>query len=393
MAQQQTQRPATQSPAPAPSAPASAPRGAQDSVGNAAVAAGLQSQGPGASVAESMPSQLELTRAGLHFALPAHAALTDDWNQVQTTERTGVWISCTSQALSVQFSPALEVDAQWPLSNVDIDGFSWDFTKGAVGAVHLRNTQLGIPIDGSVRSSVTQFVEGLLRGTPAGRAGYDPATDRDLAGTLGALKGRLDRGGGTARGASGVGAAQITGVGLSAEAKLRTELRAGAGDGGVRLPAGATIALSVALAGNGETLSRGGVPNVDHLDLSSSDLVLESGGKPIARLRSLTVRRGGVVDVTDFEPLGKLAEVGAGESLLRLFGALVAMRASDAGTAQAIAQGADLRPGVVNGLAERQMEESLTSAVQGLVREHWNVIPGVDLRQVLGVGAAAGGRS
>lgn len=393
MAQQQQQQPTR---APGPAAPASsptsaAPRSAQDTVGNAAVASGMASQGPGASVAESVPSQLELTRAGLHFALPAHAALTDDWNQVQTTARTGVWISCTSQALSVQFSPALEVDAQWPLSNVDIDGFSWDFTKGAVGSVHLRNTQIGIPIDGSVRSSVTQFVEGLLRGTPAGRAGYDPAADRDLAGTLGALRARLDRGGGTARSSSGVSAAQISGVGLSAEAKLRTELRAGSGDNGVRLPAGATVSLGVALAGNGESIGRGGVPNVDRLDLSSSDLVLESGGKPIARLRSLTVRRGGVVDVTDFEPLGKLAEVGAGESLLRLFGALVAMRASDAGTAQAIAQGADLRPGLVNGMAERQMEEALTTAVQGLVREHWNVIPGVDLRQVLGV--PAGGRT
>ena len=48
--------------------------------------------------------------------------------------------------------------------------------------------------------------------------------------------------------------------------------------------------------------------------------------------------------------------------------------------------GGDLDAGPIAAWAE-----ALTTAVQGLVREHWNVIPGVDLRQVLGV--PAGGRT
>ena len=86
------------------------------------------------------------------------------------------------------------------------------------------------------------------------------------------------------------------------------------------------------------------------------------------------------MDVLDFEPLGTLAEVGAGESLFRLLVAVAAVRGGDARGLDA-----DLNPRLVDGVAERQMEEALSQAVQGLVRDHHDVLPGIDLRAVLGV--------
>jgi hypothetical protein len=337
---------------------------------------------PGASVASQLPPELSLESAGVSFRLPGNTALTGGWNQLQTTESTGVWINVSRGGLHVQFSPALEVDAQWPLSNVAWRGFTYDFASGRVSDVSVANTQIGIPVAGAVTSAVTDFVMKLVTGTPLGRAGYNPLADRDLAGTLRSVQNSFQAQ--TASGGGGGGdlnPRQIDGFALNASLKTRSRIEAGAAGGGIVLPPGAGIDLSVAIAGNAETLSRGGIPNVQAVYLSSSDLTLQHDGKPIARLRSLRIDRGGIVDVTDFEPLGKLAEVGAGESLLRLFGVVLAMRGGD----PRLAGGGDISARVVNGVAEHEMETALTQAIQSLVREHHDAVPGVDLRTVLGV--------
>lgn len=369
-----------QAPAPAPgSSPTSAAGQRQASVGNAAVAGAL---GAGSTIGAQIPEQLDLQSAGLSFQLPGNTALTGDWNQLETTSRTGVYITLSPQSLQVVFSPPLVVDAQWPASNVAWSGFTWDFGRAALTRVDLESTQIGFSVAGTVHDAVAAFVQQIVGSSTLSKPGYNPLSDPNVAGTLAKLQSNFQ--GRPATGKPGnLKAGDVTGFALSAEATTRREIRAGAGSGGIVLPAGASLSLSASLAGTGADIGSRS-PEVQALYFSSSNLTLESGGKPVAKLRSLRVDRGGTVDVTDFEPLGKLAEIGAGESLIRLFGLLAVVQG---GADPRLAGNGDISPRIVGGIAEKQMEESLTTAVQQLVRDHHDVVPGLDLRSVLGVAA------
>lgn len=339
--------------------------------------------GPGGAVGDQLPADLALKSAGVSFQLPANTILTGDWKyDLRTQGATRVWITVTEQGLSVQFWPALQVDATWPVSNADWRSVDFSFTKGEVSHVGVESTQFALPVEGTVRSSVTDFVHGVMAPTPMGRAGYNPLRDRNLAGTLAAVQSSFLSKGSSGGGKGNLDPAKVGGVALSASFKTRSRIEQGTSQGGLVLPAGAGLDVSVSVAGNMPTLARGGVPDVQSIDIGSSDLTLLKDGKPIAKLRSLRIARGGAVDVLDFEPLGKLAEYGAGESLIRLFAVLAQVRG--AGDAR-VAQNADIHPRVVNGVAELEMERALTAAVQEMVREHHDAIPGVDLRSVLGV--------
>lgn len=378
--------PVVSTPAPTTATPA------QSTAGNAAVAdrAGLTSSQAG-SPQSVLPESISLERAGVTFALPPETALTSGWNQLETQGRTQVWISVTPTGLQIRFSPALVVDAQWPLSNVEWSGVDYDFRSGRTTAVHLRSTQIGFSVAGTVESEVRGFVALVLAGSPLATAGYDPLADADLTGTLAAIQRNFQASAssGGDGGGGGLGAAQIGGLGAYASIVARDEIVAGVEAGGVRLPAGTTVDVSASIAGTMATVGSA-PPTVQSIDVSSSGILLESDGAPVARLTHLRVLPGGRVDVTGFEPLGKLAEVGAGESFLRLIGLMVALRGGTQADLGRV-RGDILEPDVVNGVAERKIEEALTRAVQSLLVEHADAIPGIDLRQVLGVAAPTRG--
>lgn len=358
--------------------------GPATSTGTASATGTAASPGAGTAVQDRLPRELAFEDAGLSFSLPGDVALTGGWNQLQTTAPTGVWLNVSRTQLRVSFSPALEVDAQWPLSNVAWRGFTYDFAQGRLVHVDVENTQIGIPVAGSVEDGVRGFVAKLVAGTPLTRRGYDPAADADLGATIRKLQTNFQGQRGSAEPGE-LRPQQVTNVGLSATVRTTTPIEAMSGRAGLSIPAGATLTLGASLEGDGATVasaaSRGAVPGVRGLDLSSSDLLLQRDGEPIARIRALRVGRGGVVDVTDFEPLGSLAEVGAGESLIRLLGLAIALRTGDG----SFAGDGDLSPRGVNGFAEREMEKGLTNAVQTLVRQNHDAIPGLDLRTLLGV--------
>jgi hypothetical protein len=96
-------------------------------------------------VADALPEEIDLQSAGLSFVLPGPVNLTDDWNQLGTTAPTRKWVDVSRRELRVSFSPALLLDAQWPLSNVAISGFTWDFVTGRMKKVDVADTQFAIP--------------------------------------------------------------------------------------------------------------------------------------------------------------------------------------------------------------------------------------------------------
>lgn len=362
-----------QSPSVAPAASVST-RGTGSATGTGAGNAARQERmGP---VADALPEDIDLQRAGISFQLPGPVDLTDDWNQLGTTAPTRTWVDVTRRELRVSFSPPLLLDAQWPLSNVAISGFTWDFVAGRMKKVDVSDTQFAIPISGRVEGAIRTLAMGLVSGTPLGRPGYDPMTDPDVDGTLRKVQGNF-RGTGSKK---PIRPEQVGGFALSATAQVKRAIQVGAGGGSLSIPAGGILEMSASVDGNGATIGKG-VPNVQSLHLSSSGITLQRDGKPVALLRALSIARGGTVDVTDFEPLGTLATVGAGESLIRLLGVFAALQGGD----PRLAGNGDISPRATNRMAEEQMERGFTEVVQKLVREHHDVIPGVDLRTLLGV--------
>ncbi|MBT3221393.1 MAG: hypothetical protein HN348_20100 [Proteobacteria bacterium] len=86
----------------------------------------------------------------------------------------------------------------------------------------------------------------------------------------------------------------------------------------------------------------------------------------------IRIDSGGYVEVRDFEGLGTLKNAQTGESILRL---LEAISGGDPNVA----------PREVNSSAANEMNKALTEALQQLVRDNKDAVPGVDLMKVLGV--------
>ncbi len=347
--------------------------------GNAAAQEALA----GKSVAEQVPAELQLNDASVSFTLPGRSKLTGGWNPLTTTDPTQVNLTVSATGLSISFWPALLVDAVYPLSNVAWRGLRWDFRTGAVGGIDVQNTQIGLPIASVVRGEIDSFIQKLLTGTPLARAGYQPLQDQNLGATLKALQARFATSGGAGGDPGEVGPKDIRHVSASAGFTTRAEIRQGTPDGAVSIPAGAGLRVRVDLAGTGADLARGGVPGINGVHIQSDGIELQKDGAPVAKLMGLSILPGGVVDVTSFQPLGSVAKAADTESGLRGLVALFQLAAAMKG--QNTGQLVDIEPGVVNGLAEKEIEGALTKALQQMILDHADAVPGVDLRKVMGV--------
>lgn len=340
-------------------------------------------------LADKLPGELELQKLGLSATIAGNTALTGNWNQLQTTSNTQVWLEISGSRLKIQFWPPLLVDAQWPMSNVEWHGLEYDFTTGQISKVSLENSQwLAFGTKGFVDDAIREWVNGLVGGTALGRPGYDPLHDPDVAGTLRSLQGNLTRGSATGGGKPGdLGPEDVSGITPSAGFRTTEEISQVTEQGGVKIPAGTGIEAFVRLQGTAEQLGASGVEQVDYVSIHSDGILLMKGNDPIAKLQSVTVLNGGQVRVDRFEPMGKLKEYGDVESGLRGLFALFQLAALREGAYTGPIT-TNVNPDVVNGMAEGQMEKALQDALRSLIETHHAAVPGHDLRRVLGMGAA-----
>ena len=357
----------------------------QDLIGNSAVRdIVLQQRRPpdptensaGGTLAEKIPESMDLVQAGVAFSLPGGIDLTGDWNQVCTREETRVRLEITEQQFEIQFSPALLVDLQFPLHNVEWTGLTYDFTKGALTEVALEGSSAAI-----ARTGIVQFVNDLVRGTRLAKSGYSPLTDPDLAGTYAALQQNF-KGDGQSEGDGGdVQPKDISRVTTSATVTLNEAVTMSTSEGGIEIPAGGSITIHAHLHGDGASLLAGGIPSISFLEITSTNLILKSGDQPIAKLLQVFIGRGGRVDVKDFEALGDLRRVRDGFSTLFALLAYGALQS----THDLRYAGADTTPYNLDEAAAAKMEQALTDAFVKAIQTHWDVIPGLDLRNVLGI--------
>jgi hypothetical protein len=339
-----------------------------------------QKDDDGESLREKVPEQIDLAALGVSFNLPANTALTNDWNQLQTTSSTYVSIHVTPELLSVSFSPGLLVDIQWPISNVAWGGVQYDFKSAQVSSVHLWNTQRAAANGtGFVRPKVEEFVTKLVQGTPMAEAGYDPFADPDILGTLKALQKNLASQG---EGESSIAASDLTKPSFSATVVFQSEIRQVAGEGGVLIPAGQALTARVLFDGSVEELTQGDNRSISQVTIDDAAIEIQHEGESVARLKRLYIFNGGLVSIREWEPMGKAAKFAGAESLVRLFGHLLTRE----GHLRLRSGTADINPTIVAGLTVKKIEEALAGAIRQAIVENRHAIPNVDLAEMLGLG-------
>lgn len=135
-------------------------------------------------------------------------------------------------------------------------------------------------------------------------------------------------------------------------------------------------------------LQKGGPPELNEVRIRSGDgITLSQDGKAVAKLKHVAVWRGGSVDVVDYEALGSLKTMEGLESGARLFTLLALLSGSRGHPGALRGVNGDVSPRATSGYAEEKMEKALTDAVRRLVLDHYDAVPGLDLRKVLGVKA------
>lgn len=340
------------------------------------------------SQANALPQQtgLDLQQASVHVDLGADTQLSDD-PDLSTSARTRLWLTLGRDHLRLSCEPPLFLDLTWPLSNVAIRGFTYDFGSGAVSDVALQSTQtIAIPVNGTVRSKLGEAVQELFAGTRVAEGDYDPTQDPDFGQTLQQVITNASSSGSSADTPSPVGMGDLQSVGLSATFDVVRAIQRSTPEGEVSVASGASLTVSV--LSQGSLTSAMEDPRLASLTLWTHDgVVLRKGGEDVAKLTRIRLLPGGRVDVVDFEPLGTAREVGAVESVGRLFALLAMARGSGPAGRQALANAPSdvLEPRLVDGLTESLMEDALTEVVQELIEAHHDALPGFDLRTILGM--------
>ncbi|MBL8153091.1 MAG: DUF4157 domain-containing protein [Anaerolineae bacterium] len=332
-----------------------------------------------------VPEQVDPARSSTSFSfnIPGGKALTSDWNDLSTTSATNVTLAMTPTGLRVSFSPALLIDTQYPVSDIEWSGLNYEFSSGAL-TISLSDTQSLAPFSGqsSARKSITDTFMNAIKGTRMAVAGYDPLTDTDLMGTFEAIKTNWL----SAPSSGGeVGAGDLGSPTVSASVALKSQIREAAGEGGIS--ANGTIGLDVHFAGSVKDLAEDTSRRISTISIRGDSIIVEKKGDPVAKLKGISIAYGGAVTVTDMELLGDAALAQGAEGLGLLGLLALALSAGSPEDRLAVADKNLPSPHIVSDLARKQIEEALTNAVRQMIRDACYAIPGVNLGTIFGVQA------
>jgi hypothetical protein len=299
----------------------------------------------------------------------------------------------------ISCSPAIFVDATWPLQNAELFGANITFGGKAQAEVedgHGFGSGM-ISIKGKVAEQITSMLDKGVAGSPFAEKGYDPTKDANLEGTLSSVQQHFtamfaEQGGGKQGGASPVGEQEMTNVSAGGTVTVKAGGNFMKDGTGLSLDAGSDISLDAIGGGNVKDLqSAGGKPQqtaqaakISALEIGASGMKVMSKGQPIAQITEMTIHPGGNVTIEQVQLLGKAAEAQAGESGLSLLVGLLALYAHDPAANGALQNAQD--PKVVDGVAKKMMEDQFTAQIRSMILQYRTAVPGMDIAKVLGVG-------
>jgi hypothetical protein len=310
------------------------------------------------------------------FTIPGGRTLVEQWHDVTTTSPTRVTLSVDRQGFRILISPPVLIDIQAPWSDIHWRGLRYEFATARFTNVDVRNTQgPAFDSEGIARGEITEHFEELLAGTRLARAGYNPATDTDLAGLLGEIGARF--GGDASHGS--VTTIDLRRVSASVGVTLQRDVRNMTPAGGVVIESGTTVTIRVHTSSS--VASAVNAPRISSVHIDSSGINLIQGGEPRVRLTSLELERGRRVLVREWEALGDVRTAESAETTLRAFGLIFSAIVRTSGhegatralTEHGIRQG-QANPSVVRGLTRSQLERALSEALSTALNEQVGAI-------------------
>jgi len=354
-------------------------------------------------VERGLPQGVELQHLRASVTIPGGKRLAGNWKaDVGTTAPTRATIDISPAGVRLWMSPAIFVDASWPLQNAEIRGGGINFADGKSYAEVSDGHGWGSGM-WSIKDGIAEMIRGLLdgavRGTPFAQPGYQLSRDTDLSGTLERIVSSIqnlttDRDHSTTHKPAqrgGVTERDLDRVSLGATVAVRGGGRFLTDGTGMVIAPGSTISVDVEGAGNvGDitaTRSAADAAQAAHVSavrVSAGDLQVVSDGKPVAKLETLTIRPGGHVTIDQMTLLGKAAKARDTESGLAFLAALIALGARDARAADGAYRYAQ-DPKIVDGATRRAIEDKLTQSVQKMILDNRAAVPGVDLAKILGL--------
>lgn len=320
-----------------------------------------------------LPPWLDLESVSISFDLPARTVLKRTGvAALGTSSATALRLTLAPTLLRVAFEPYLVIDLPPPLGDMGLQQVEYDFRSGAMTPNVFYTGGLVRVGKDSAEDEARAFMRGLVTSTPMAIPPYDPTSDPDLVVTVRQVLLNLESDG---------GGPAVRGARLSARLTLREELAGAVGSDGFRIPAGATLAASVDVEGTRQEIEA--APRVQRIEVDCSSAVLLKHGVDQADLRRFVVRRGGEIAVERVEPLGAAGQAAGVESLVRLFGALVAGGGVTLDPQR-------LGPSAVEGLVKEEVARALRPVLVDWVRQNAEIVVGMDLRQVLGISEGDG---
>lgn len=388
--------------------------------------------GVGGALSTATGGAVGLTEIHGSFTIPGGLLLSGTAaRHVRTTEPTTVTARVSSTDVTLHFSPAIFVDAQWPAQNMRIYRITHTLSDNVTATdVRLVDDEWGdgfVDMTGTARENVSATVGQIIRQTllhrartrtPGGHEAptmqappprpplaptYDPLADPDPQGTIRALaanvaslpsEGERDE----------VAAAQVTDLSVGATIVVNRAVQQVDDGAGIRIAAGTAVTVQVESGASvpqlqqagGGAAALAGAADIRTIHVSSSGIEVIKDGAAVARIEAMTVHRGGRVSIEHLTLLGEAAEAAAAErGLWWALGAVLgaAQARQDPFYARAgrtISDAPVIVPGLVRGTLEQKLQEALTGVLADQGR---SVVPGVDLGSVLGVpGAPVPGR-
>src|SRR5688572_8684678 len=285
-----------------------------------------------------------------------------------TKHASRITIVVTPTTVELRCSPFIWLDASWPAANMNWYGITYDLTTKTARASVTKGSGHGfLDYTAEAAAGLEKKVLDIVAGTPLAARGYNPMSDRDIMGTLGAIANNLKSAPSAGGAAGGVKPADMKALSAGGTIALIKGVHMSHDGGGVDIPAGGEVSISVQGTGSVADVAAAGNPqamaNAFHataIDLSSESIMLLKNGKPIVRLQELRLDRGGKVTVDRFKLEGSAATAAGVEALLRLVGGALDAHSRGAPDGLAWELGArGAEPTIVTGMTKSALEKTL----------------------------------
>lgn len=348
------------------------------------------------SMDDRFPADVELRGIGLSFTLGAGKNLSRTWDRELRTESESRFRSAvTRDALEITFRPPILIDAQWPAMNMQLGEIKREFSTGEtkvfLGSIHGVTEGL-IDFSESAKKEIGALISAGVNGTAMDKRGYNPMQDPHIVGTLESLADHFRR-----QPTQGVSEIQFSDFGspqIEVNLVMKTDFKHIEKNAGLAVRQGTKIDMLIAGHGNLANMiasrtfaERAAATNIDTVTISSDGLLVVVNDKPIAYLDRLRIDRGGAVTLEKMRLEGVVGQAEGMESVIRMVASAMKWVSSGASNDASMTIGTnsqDVLATFVPDAVRAQVEKTLTQGVKQILVANRNVVPELDLVEIMG---------